>query len=114
MKKSLRAQWVLGYADGDHRLLHDAEVVYENDSIIFVGHNYPGQVDERVDCGEALLSPGFVDMDALGDVYYGLLDWETRPNAPSPFCGRASITTAAASCSPPRRRRGNPSTPMSS
>ncbi len=79
MKKLLHALWALGFADGDHVLVRDADVVYENDRILYVGSGYDGDVDEKVDCSEALISPGFVDMDALGDVYYGLLDWEIPP-----------------------------------
>lgn len=79
MRTLLKAKWVLAHEKGDHVLMRDAEVVYEGENIVFVGRGYPGECRERIDCGEALLSPGFVDLDALGDVAYGLLDWETPP-----------------------------------
>ena len=76
MRTKLKARYVLGYDGQDHVLLPDAEVVYEDDSILFVGRDFPGDCDQVVDHGESLISPGFIDLDALGDIAYGLLEWE--------------------------------------
>ncbi|WP_042476146.1 chlorohydrolase family protein [Bacillus ndiopicus] len=68
MKVKLKGKYVI-YCDNDnHRLLEDGEVVYENDTIIYVGKGYDGQVDEVMDVGESIISPGFIDLDALGDI----------------------------------------------
>ncbi|NTE56882.1 amidohydrolase family protein [Agrobacterium tumefaciens] len=64
----LTASWVVGHKDGSHRLLKNGEVVFENGEILFVGHGFPGEVARRVDFGNALISPGLIDLDALSDL----------------------------------------------
>lgn len=76
MKTKLKSSYVVGYDGGDHVLLKDAEVVYEGDSILYVGKAYAGQVDETIDCGNAVLSPGFIDLNALGDIDHDILHIE--------------------------------------
>ena len=39
----LTARWVVGHAEGRHRLSRTARVVFEDGAIIFVGHGYPGR-----------------------------------------------------------------------
>lgn len=68
MKVKHTANYVIGYDGGDHVIFHDGEVVYENDRVVFVGHHYPGEVDQECDEGQAIISPGFVDLNALGDI----------------------------------------------
>ncbi|GAA3680236.1 amidohydrolase family protein [Nocardioides ginsengisoli] len=74
MRSSLRARHVIGYADGDHCLIPDGEVVWEDDRIIHVGGPFDGRVDRRTDCGEAVVGPGFVDLNALADVDHAIFD----------------------------------------
>ena len=71
---SIHARFVVGYADGDHVVYQDAEVVYQADRVLFVGHDYPGAVDRSIDAGDALVGPGFVDLNALADIDHGVLD----------------------------------------
>ena len=59
---------------GDHAIFKNGEVVFEDDLIIFVGFDYPGQVDRFIDAGHAIVSPGFIDLIALVDIDHGLLD----------------------------------------
>lgn len=75
----LTARWVVGHADGRHRLLEHGEVVFEGDSIIFVGHGFPGEVARRIDHGQALIGPGFVDLDALSDLDTTILAFDNQP-----------------------------------
>jgi len=75
----MTARWVVGHEDGRHVLLEDGEVVFEGGEIIFVGHGFPGQVARRVDCGHALIGPGFIDLDALSDLDTTVLAFDNQP-----------------------------------
>ncbi|UUZ70283.1 amidohydrolase family protein [Polaromonas sp. P2-4] len=73
MRTCLKASFVVGFNGSAHTLWRDAEVVFSGDTIEFVGHNFPGHVDKTVDYGHALISPGLIDLDALGDLDSGVL-----------------------------------------
>jgi cytosine/adenosine deaminase-related metal-dependent hydrolase len=75
----IRARFVVGYVGDDHVVYRDGEVVYQADRVIFVGHDYPGPADRIIDAGDAIVSPGFVDTNALADIDHGILD--TWPGA---------------------------------
>lgn len=75
----LRAAWVVGYRDGDHCLLADGEVVWQGERILFVGFDYPGEVDEEINAGNCLVGPGFIDLDALGDLDTTVLAFDNQP-----------------------------------
>ena len=80
MKTKLTGRFVIGYAGGDHAIYPSGEVVYEGDSIVFVGHGYPGAVDATHDFGDAIISPGFIDLDALADIDHAILDTWLTPD----------------------------------
>jgi cytosine/adenosine deaminase-related metal-dependent hydrolase len=80
MTTKLTARFVIGYDRGDHAIYPDGEVVYEGDTIRFVGHNYPGPVDTVLDFGDAVISPGFIDLDALADIDHAILDTWLDPD----------------------------------
>ena len=61
MKTRVKGRWVVGHHNGRHALIKDGEVVYENDSIIFVGRGFAGDVDEEIDGTGMLVAPGFID-----------------------------------------------------
>jgi cytosine/adenosine deaminase-related metal-dependent hydrolase len=75
----VRARWVVGHARGEHRLIEHGELVWEGDRILFVGRDYPGEVARQFDLGEALVGPGFIDLDALSDLDTGLLTFDNGP-----------------------------------
>lgn len=75
----LTARWVVGHEGGKHRLLRDGQVVFERDRIVFVGFDYPGEVRKRIDYGNALIGPGFVDLDALSDLDTTILGLDNQP-----------------------------------
>ncbi len=64
----LKASCVVGFDGQRHVLWRDGEVVIENSRVLFVGRGFPGPVDQWIDYGNALLGPGFIDLDALGDL----------------------------------------------
>ena len=73
MKTKIQARFVIGFSNNDHVILKDAEVVYEHDIILFVGHDYPQPVDRLISAGDAIISPGFIDLNALGDIDHDIL-----------------------------------------
>ncbi len=73
------ASWVVGHKDSSHRLLRNGEVVFEGGEILFVGHGFPGEVARRVDFGNALISPGLIDLDALSDLDTTILGIDHHP-----------------------------------
>ncbi len=73
------ASWVVGHKDGGHRLLQNGEVVFENGEILFVGHRFSGEVARRIDFGNALISPGLIDLDALSDLDTTILGIDNHP-----------------------------------
>lgn len=73
----LRARWVLGFDEDDHVLHEDACVVYDGDTIVHVGPVDARVVDRDRDFGDALICPGFIDLNALGDIDHAVLDhWQ--------------------------------------
>jgi cytosine/adenosine deaminase-related metal-dependent hydrolase len=70
----VKAAYVIGYADGDHVILRDGEVGIEGGRITFAGRGYAGPVERVIDGGNAILSPGFIDLDALADIDHAILD----------------------------------------
>lgn len=75
----ITASWVVGHKDGSHRLLRNGEVVFENGEILFVGHGFSGEVARRIDFGNALISPGLIDLDALSDLDTTILGIDHHP-----------------------------------
>lgn len=75
----IRGRWVIASDGQTHHLLQDGEVVFEGNRIIFTGHDYTGEVDETIDAGNAVIGPGFVDLDALFDLDTTILGFDNAP-----------------------------------
>ena len=73
------AAWVLGHGDGGHRLVRNGEVVIDGGEVVFVGAKFPGEVARRIDFGNALVSPGLIDLDALSDLDTTILGIDNHP-----------------------------------
>ena len=43
----VKGSYVIGYNGADHEIIRDGEVVYENDTIIYVGKHYEGEVSRQ-------------------------------------------------------------------
>ena len=78
----MKAQCVIGYQNGRHVVYEDGEVVYRGDQILFVGHNYLGDVDETWDCGKAIISPGFIDLNCDIDTDHANFDVVRKEKCP--------------------------------
>lgn len=61
MRTLVRGGWVVGFDGRSHVLLKDGVVVYEDDTIISVGHAFDGSVDRTVDASGCLVSPGLIN-----------------------------------------------------
>ena len=79
MRTRLSARWIVGHAAGHHTLVENGCIVFEDDSVLFVGHDFPGEVDITHDYGTALIAPGFIDLDALSDLDTTILGFDNQP-----------------------------------
>ncbi len=77
---ALRARWVVADPPEGRRLIKHGEVVVERDRVIWIGHRFEGEVAARHDLGEALVGPGFVDLDALSDLDTTILGFDNQPS----------------------------------
>lgn len=73
MRTLLKAACVVGVDGQSHVFWRNGEVVFSDNTIEFVGRNFPGHVDRTVDYGQAVICPGLIDLDALGDIDSGVL-----------------------------------------
>lgn len=76
---ALAARFVIADLPEGRRLIENGEVVIEADRVIFVGERFEGEVAARFDMGEALIGPGFVDLDALSDLDTTVLAMDNQP-----------------------------------
>ncbi|MGR3805665.1 amidohydrolase family protein [Marinibacterium profundimaris] len=77
-RKALSARWVIGHENGAHVIFENGCVVIEGTKILHVGPAFEGEA-ERIDYGEAILSPGFIDLDALSDLDTTILGYDNGP-----------------------------------
>ncbi|MBV9119676.1 MAG: hypothetical protein JOZ39_03130, partial [Chloroflexi bacterium] len=61
MRTLIQGGWVVGFDGRGHTLIPDGVVVYEDRDILFVGRQFDGQVDKRVDASGQLVSPGLIN-----------------------------------------------------
>jgi cytosine/adenosine deaminase-related metal-dependent hydrolase len=57
---AVRGEWVIGYQDGEHRLIRDGVVVYRGHEIVYVGPEWTGEVDEVLGGKGCLVIPGLI------------------------------------------------------
>lgn len=60
----IRAKWVVGHQDGEHRLISDGVVAIQGDRIIHVGPDWDGQPDEIIEARNCLAIPGLISTHA--------------------------------------------------
>ncbi len=75
----LSARWVIGHRDGRHVTYENGVVVIEGAQVIHVGHRFGCEVERCIDYGEAVISPGFIDLDALSDLDTTILGIDNGP-----------------------------------
>ena len=61
MKTLIQGGYVVGFNGKSHEILKEGVVVFENETISFVGFSYTGSVDQTVDARKKLIIPGFIN-----------------------------------------------------
>src|SRR6202051_3899151 len=61
MRTRINCGWLVGHDHGRHTLWRDAELVYEGNSVLFVGERFAGTVEREIDARDKLVAPGFID-----------------------------------------------------
>jgi cytosine/adenosine deaminase-related metal-dependent hydrolase len=76
----LTARWVIGFDGEAHSVHEDGCVLIEADRLVHVGA-LPDPLPDcpRIDYGEGILSPGFIDLDALSDLDTTILGLDNFP-----------------------------------
>ena len=57
----INASHIIAHDGARHRHLRDGVVVYEGDTIIFVGRKFRGETHHRIDATNRIVAPGFID-----------------------------------------------------
>ena len=79
MRTRISGRWVVG-SDGErHRLIENGCVVFSGNRIEYVGKRFDGPVDREIEAGDALIAPGFIDLDALFDLDTTVLGFDNQP-----------------------------------
>jgi cytosine/adenosine deaminase-related metal-dependent hydrolase len=61
MRTRITCGWLVGHSGSHHTLWRDAELVYEGNTVLFVGGRFDGDVDREIDARGKLVAPGFID-----------------------------------------------------
>ncbi len=61
MRTKITCGWLVGHDPRGHVLLRNAELVFEGNTILFVGETFPGDVEAKIDATDRLVIPGFID-----------------------------------------------------
>ncbi|WP_037366937.1 chlorohydrolase family protein [Amycolatopsis orientalis] len=79
MRTRINARFVVAHDGQDHVVHEHGEVVYDGDRIVHAGSPFEGTADVEIDEGDALVGPGFVDLNALGDIDHAVFDTHQPP-----------------------------------
>jgi cytosine/adenosine deaminase-related metal-dependent hydrolase len=63
-KTAIIASHIIAYDGEGHRHLQDGVVVYEGNTIVYVGKAYAGEVDHTIDATGKVVTPGFINTHA--------------------------------------------------
>ena len=61
MRTKISCGWLVGHEARGHVLWQNGELVYEGNTILYVGEKFPGETDAAIDASERLVIPGFID-----------------------------------------------------
>ena len=59
-KIKIKGGYIIAFDGAKHRYLREGELVYQGDTIIYVGKKYEDEVNRTIDAREKVVSPGFV------------------------------------------------------
>jgi len=63
-KFKIKGKMIVGCQDGEHRILRDGCIVIGGNTIVHVGKSYHDPVDEVIDAGNRLITPGLINTHA--------------------------------------------------
>jgi cytosine/adenosine deaminase-related metal-dependent hydrolase len=75
-KTKIRALYIIGYQENKMVIYKNAEMIFENGEIQYLGKKTENVCEHIVDYKNAIISPGFIDMNALGDIDHAQMDTE--------------------------------------
>src|SRR5277367_5500172 len=61
MRTRISCGWLVGHDSRGHILLRNADLVFEGNTILYVGEKFPGETDAAIDASDRLVIPGFID-----------------------------------------------------
>jgi 5-methylthioadenosine/S-adenosylhomocysteine deaminase len=61
VRRQITASHIIAFQNGGHRHLRDGVVVWEDNEIIHVGKRFDGTVDETIDAGGKIVTPGLIN-----------------------------------------------------
>ncbi|MEU6661854.1 chlorohydrolase family protein [Streptomyces sp. NPDC046821] len=108
MKTLVTASWVIAHDGRSHVEIPDGAVLIEGDTVIAVGERteldrHPA--GERIDLGDAVVTPGLIDLDALTDIDHIILDSSASPELSSGFTWSSDYFDAPRAVFTPEQRR---------
>jgi 5-methylthioadenosine/S-adenosylhomocysteine deaminase len=60
----IRASHLVAYQDGGHHYLRDGVIVIEGNTVIHVGRQFVGELDEIIDATHKIVTPGLISWHA--------------------------------------------------
>ena len=60
-RQQFKAKMIVAYQDGEHRLLQDGCLIVDGNEVVHVGKSFEGSVDETIDAGDCVITPGFIN-----------------------------------------------------
>lgn len=72
MRVKVKAKYIIAWENEKFVVFENGEMLYENNEIKEIGKTINLSYDEMIDYGNAIISPGFIDLNALGDIDHSL------------------------------------------
>jgi 5-methylthioadenosine/S-adenosylhomocysteine deaminase len=85
----IRAPWIIGFQEGEHRVLRDGCIVVDGADIVFVGQHFIGTTDHTQEYKDAILTPGLISMHA--HMHTGPTDKAAREDVGNPQFGPTGL-----------------------
>ena len=63
-RKQINAKLIVAYQAGEHRILQDGCIVIDGNEVVHVGKPFAGPIDEVIDAGNRIITPGFINAHA--------------------------------------------------